>query len=630
MNSSERPGTTLDPTCTTTKLLIEKGINESNAFVFDTFNRRCHVRRIKKEDGRLWRTFETEPSTWSEQLRQVHDDLRRFIWSRSSEKVLILAGRENRRRFFFDLGHIRSVTLDGCSVEAALMRWGGKITKVVLFIYHPEFVRRTGTSKISRVYDAAFNFAFHLCGLEVDEHAWERSRINRSPSMRRKLKKNVAGGSQTTQTDKDEISSSQVHIDRTTSTYGRDFADRGMHTHNTVHSSVYLSTGLPIKEAVQIAVQPGTLMPTPRIEPNAPHHGIAFQKKNHRAHSEDEAIHHANEEQNTSDASQLLVSYQRNREVAASLHSGYAFSDEADLFRLLAIEKAREEAFGEDISFDMLSDDFLRYITERPALTESFEDFMKRSESSRSAVSALLQIIDPGGNKLKSALNIAKSLSLKYSVIQAVLNAVSRGPQEEEPVEMEVKCARCNGESGTAVDHEPRFTTYNGRYLAKLRACAVCGSRPSSSVAQIHAYTSWCPSSFERNYIELVKLKHKIESHDATLRARSLPLFDRIATISTEIPEYKLFRQMSKEVRATAKLLSIGNLKRDPGLDDPRTVDLQCETCGFQATDSKPKFTLDSHGASRSSMGCSTGTYDNLYKPCKTCQTRRIFSPIDS
>jgi hypothetical protein len=187
MVSSQRPGTTLDPTCATTRILIEKGVNKSNSFVFDTFNRRCHVRHVKKDDGRLWRTFETEPSTWTEELQKVHEDLIEYIWYHSPGKVLVLAGKENRRRFFFKFGSIRRIRLKEGFVEAALMRREGKIVKVVLFVWHPEFVNRSQTLKMFKVYDAVFNFAFHLCGLKVDEHAWERSKGSRLAASRRKF-----------------------------------------------------------------------------------------------------------------------------------------------------------------------------------------------------------------------------------------------------------------------------------------------------------------------------------------------------------------------------------------------------------------------------------------------------------
>jgi hypothetical protein len=107
-----------------------------------------------------------------------------------------------------------------------------------------------------------------------------------------------------------------------------------------------------------------------------------------------------------------------------------------------------------------------------------------------SVVSALLRIIDPEGEKLHVALDTSKKLSIKYNMTQAVLDMLSRGPQGDEPTTMQIKCARCNGESGVEMDWEPRFTTYNGRYLAGLRPCSLCRGRSPVSEVQFQFYTS--------------------------------------------------------------------------------------------------------------------------------------------
>ena len=171
-----KPGTTLDKKCASTRVLLQKGVTSQNCFTLDTFNRRCAVRRVQTTNGVLERTFKTEPSTWPKFLIDLHISLMTDIWSMSAGKVVLVSGAENRQNLVKALDlDLKSIEIeDGVNVNVALWRIASKISKVLVFVWHPEFPHRSRKNvAIAQSYDAMINFGFNLARVPIQQDAWQ-------------------------------------------------------------------------------------------------------------------------------------------------------------------------------------------------------------------------------------------------------------------------------------------------------------------------------------------------------------------------------------------------------------------------------------------------------------------------
>ena len=176
------PGETLDPACDSTRRLMEKGVSAKTSFVMDTFNRRAHVRRIRTA-GRWVRTKETAPRFWNDRHQEMHHSLVKRIWSNSPARVLILAGRENHD-LLTNAKHMglkpQCVTLDrGQKVRVAIWRPKDAKPKIVVLLWHPEYLGHLSRLAVYKAYDAHVNFAYDLARLAIDRDHFENVVLER-------------------------------------------------------------------------------------------------------------------------------------------------------------------------------------------------------------------------------------------------------------------------------------------------------------------------------------------------------------------------------------------------------------------------------------------------------------------
>ena len=178
------PGETLDKACRTTLALLNKGVEDIHSFTYDTVNRRANPRKVAS-GGVLKRTRMTEPKTWAQEVQDAHHDYIKWIWENLPFKVVLLFGGENHDLFkkMMKLSP-RRVRLDTQNdVDAAIWRCkNGKIGKIVLFLWHPEYVNRSRRLVIGKAYDAQINFACDLSLLAIKRDYFESRCKSAKPS----------------------------------------------------------------------------------------------------------------------------------------------------------------------------------------------------------------------------------------------------------------------------------------------------------------------------------------------------------------------------------------------------------------------------------------------------------------
>ena len=179
------PGTTLDAACASTQLLLRGGINSDNTFTFDTVNRRCLIAKTKK-NGKFMQAI-TVPKTWPTVRQKLHYDFATWLWEASPAKVVILAGNENFETFrqmyqnrmspYYSGQHKLNV-LDGrlnqgAHVKVGLFKHNQSLRKIVVFVWHPQYVNMLDPLKIAD-WQARVLWAYMLCGVELPADAFSR------------------------------------------------------------------------------------------------------------------------------------------------------------------------------------------------------------------------------------------------------------------------------------------------------------------------------------------------------------------------------------------------------------------------------------------------------------------------
>jgi hypothetical protein len=203
----------------------------------------------------------------------------------------------------------------------------------------------------------------------VDEHAWERSKGSRLAASRRKFKKHRVG-----KVHASGSGPSSMHIDKAdagnapagNTQAGNTQAGRARNSPaRKAHSSVKASG----KKKVMVELPPEEIIPLQGAEQYAEEANLERQNASDCSHWPDSGILLSDDEQpEPSNARASLGkgnSHQNPRQLRQE--SAILFGEEDDLFRLLAIEQAKEGVFQEELELEMLPDEIVKYVEHRPS-----------------------------------------------------------------------------------------------------------------------------------------------------------------------------------------------------------------------------------------------------------------------
>ncbi|KAJ4371125.1 hypothetical protein N0V83_004341 [Neocucurbitaria cava] len=161
-------GESADDTNNSTKLLMRKGLDASNAFWFEA----CFRRQTPTSS----RHQECATKLWPTEVKDTHSSFS-HLCEGFRKKVLLLFGAVNRKNFNLRYAVVeRTVRTSPTELVTVgiVRRPNEAIHYLVVYCPHPEWLLWNWTTWAGRYYDACINVAATLTGLEVLPHLFEQ------------------------------------------------------------------------------------------------------------------------------------------------------------------------------------------------------------------------------------------------------------------------------------------------------------------------------------------------------------------------------------------------------------------------------------------------------------------------
>ncbi|KAF4549398.1 Hypothetical protein D9617_22g067460 [Elsinoe fawcettii] len=161
--SNDMHGEVADNSSACPRLLLQAGFDTQNALWIE-----AHWRRLAAPTKR------TSPVRGlPEDLQKCHQDFTKLCESKSQAKVALVLGKANRDAALKELDPVQfSIESDGKAgvVDVGLVVDGTRITRILVFAYHPEYLFRNPSMETSKTYDYALGLAASIAGIKQFRH----------------------------------------------------------------------------------------------------------------------------------------------------------------------------------------------------------------------------------------------------------------------------------------------------------------------------------------------------------------------------------------------------------------------------------------------------------------------------
>nr|KAK5444670.1 hypothetical protein LTR18_004374 [Exophiala xenobiotica] len=456
---SEKPGFTLDEKSPTTMLMIRKGVDHTHSFTYDTINRRALIRRVE-QDGKVVRTRTTEPKTWSKEHQEVHHRYVQWIWENIPFKIVLVCEGENRDLMIPMMGlKPRRVKIGGEHfVDAAVWRKADtSISKIALFIWHPEFIIRSRRLVMARAYDAYINFACDLAKLPIRRDHFAASLTKGKSQQLTQAKPTPIRPRVLAKTKPIEP------VDKYLA--GSTLVTPKASTELTLKATPKATPSPAVRRSVRAT--PDLPAPSLELEPLEPKIPAKPKFTSMRQWASAPKSKPGEIKQATKPGTPTLSAPLANH--AESVDQPAMVPDSSSLWRLqksVIYEVLKEDMCHEVVPLELLPSEFSRHLL---ASEERQAQYIACIRRDYTPARAILAVVDPRGEAQQkhAAESLQQAQRLRY-LRKGVILAISRLPSPGEPKAIAVKC-RNSGCKYALVDTEPMYLVGSDRYIMVKR-----------------------------------------------------------------------------------------------------------------------------------------------------------------